>query len=141
MIEASRELLAPRRDVWALVSEPYHLPDWWPAYTGVRPDRRGLASNARWQVMRSRTPGLLRRPGGEGLIVITTVIEGLELAWHDVAQGLDAGIELANAGETRTRARAWVSGPWWRLTVEGARGLPERGLARLHDLCQTAAVV
>jgi hypothetical protein len=139
VIEAERLLLAPRRDVWALISQPYHLPDWWPAYTGVRPDRRGLAPEARWHVTRSRAPGLVRRPGGEGLIVIKTVAEGLELAWHDVAQGLDAGIELANAGEGRTRARAHVDGAWWRLLVEGARSVPEHALARLHDLCQTAA--
>jgi hypothetical protein len=139
VIEATRELLAPRMDVWALVAEPYHLPDWWPAYSGVRPDRRGLATGARWEVTRSRAPGLLRVPGGEGLIVIKEVALGLELRWHDVQQRLDAGIRLANAGEDRTRATAWVEAPWWRLLVEGARDLPERSLARLHDLCQTAA--
>ena len=138
MIEAERVLLAPRGDVWGLISEPYHLPDWWPAYTGVRPDRRGLAPSARWQVSRSRAPGLVRRPGGEGVIVITSVSESLELAWHDVAQRLDAGIELANAGEL-TRATAFVSGPWWRLVAEGVRRYPHQGLARLHALCQTAA--
>ena len=139
MIEASRELLAPRPDVWKLVSEPYHLPDWWPGYTGVRPDRRGLAANARWTVVRARVPGLLRRPGGEGLIVITEVAEGLELRWHDVQQQIDAGIALANAGVERTRATVSVDGPWWRLFAEGARDLPDRALRRLHDLCQTAA--
>jgi hypothetical protein len=139
VIEATRELLAPRMDVWDLIAEPYHLPDWWPAYSGVRPDRRGLRVEARWQVTRSRAPGLLRRPGGEGLIVIKEVALGLELRWHDVQQGIDAGIALANAGEERTRATAWVDGPWWRLVIEGARDLPRRSLARLHDLCQTAA--
>ena len=139
MIEASRELLAPRADVWGLIAEPYHLPDWWPAYTGVRPDRRGLATNARWSVVRTRAPGLLRRPGGEGLIVITEVAVGLELRWHDVQQGVDAGVRLANAGEERTLATAYVDAPWWRLLVEGARDHPRRSLARLHDLCQTAA--
>ncbi len=141
MIEASRELLAPRSDVWDLIAEPYHLPDWWPAYTGVRPDRRGLAANARWHVVRSRAPGLLRSPGGEGLIVITEVALGLELRWHDVQQRIDAGIALANAGDDRTRATAFVDGPWWRLLVEGARDLPRRSLERLHDLCQTAAAL
>ena len=139
MIRAERVLLAPRADVWALIAEPYHLPDWWPGYTGVNPDRRGLAQNARWRVSRSRAPGLLRRPGGEGVIVITEVDEGLTFAWHDVAQGLDAGITLANAGDAQTRATAYVSGPSWRLWVEGVRDHPERALARLHDLCQTAA--
>jgi uncharacterized protein YndB with AHSA1/START domain len=139
VIEASRELLSPRPDVWALIAEPYNLPDWWPAYSGVRPDRRGLAQNARWQVTRGRSPGLLRRPEGEGVIVITEVVQGLELRWHDVAQGIDAGIALASVADDRTRATAFVSGPWWRLAVEGARDLPKRSLARLHDLCQTAA--
>jgi len=36
--EASLVLAVPREDAWALVSEPFHLPDWWPGYTGVEPD-------------------------------------------------------------------------------------------------------
>jgi hypothetical protein len=139
MSRASGELLSPRGDVWALVAEPFHLPDWWPGYTGVRPDRRGLAVGARWQVVRSRTPGFLRRPEGEGLIVITRVVEGYELRWHDTNQALDAGIELDNAGTGRTRATVSISGPWWRLNVEGGRALPKQALERLQALCQTAA--
>jgi uncharacterized protein YndB with AHSA1/START domain len=138
-VRAERELLAPRADVWALVAEPYHLPDWWPAYTGVEPDRRGLAIGARWAVMRSRAPGLLRRPGGQGTIVLRTVDPTLELAWFDVAQRLEATIELASTAADRTRATVTVEGAWWRLNVEGARRLPQQALQRLHDLCQTAA--
>jgi uncharacterized protein YndB with AHSA1/START domain len=141
VIEATRELLAPRADVWALVSEPFHLPDWWPAYSGVRPDRRGLAPNARWDVRRAAAPGLLRRPGGDGLIVITLVDPTLELRWRDVEQGVEAGIRLVNAGEGRTRATAYVDGPWWRVLLEGYRDLPRRSLIRLHALCQTAATL
>lgn len=141
MIEASRELLAPRDDVWALVGEPYHLPDWWPAYTGVQPDRRGLAVNARWDVVRSRTPGLLRRPRGQGLIVIQEVVTGRVLRWHDVAQALDAGVRLEDAGAARTVATAFVDGSFWRLLAEGARGLPQQAVSRLYDLCQTAATL
>ena len=139
LVEATGELQSERPDVWALLAEPFHLPDWWPAYTGVRPDRRGVAENARWGVVRSKTPGFLRRPEGEGLIVLTRVVDGYELRWHDVKQGFDAGIMLDNAGTGRTRATTFVSGPWLRLVAEGARGLPERALTRLHDLCQTAA--
>jgi uncharacterized protein YndB with AHSA1/START domain len=141
VIEATRELLAPRGDVWALVAEPYHLPDWWPAYTGVQPDRRGLAANARWEVVRGRTPGFLRRPRGRGLIVIQEVAEGRLLRWHDVAQRLDAGVRLDDAGPARTRATAFVDGPFWRLLAEGARGLPRQAVARLYDLCQTASTL
>jgi uncharacterized protein YndB with AHSA1/START domain len=138
MITASRILLAPREDVWALVAEPYHLPDWWPAYTGVEPDRRGLAENARWTVLRSRAPGFLRRPRGQGLIVVRRVTPGVELAWHDVAQHLEAGVKLEDEGR-QTKATTFVDGPFWRLLAEGATGLPRVAAARLYDLCQTAA--
>jgi hypothetical protein len=140
-IEAIAELQSDRRDVWALVSEPYHLPDWWPAYTGVKPDRRGLAENARWQVVRNTAPGFLRKPEGEGVIVLTRVLEGWEISWHDVKQGIGAGILLDNAGTGRTRATTYVDGDWLRLVLEGARGLPKAAAARLHDLCQTAATL
>jgi hypothetical protein len=139
-IEASRVLLAPREDVWALVAEPYHLPDWWPSYTGVQPDRRGLAEGARWAVTRSRAPGFLRRPRGQGLIVIRRVVARTELAWLDVAQNLEAGVRLDDEGRN-TIATAFVEGPYWRLLAEGARGLPRQAVARLYDLCQTAATL
>jgi hypothetical protein len=138
---ASRELLAPRHDVWALVREPYNLPDWWRAYTGVVPDRRALSAGARWKVVRRRKPGLVRRAGSEGLIVITRVTDGVELGFRDVNEGIEALLELANAGPDRTRATISVSAPSWRLYMEGARNLPRESLANLYDLCQTAAAL
>jgi len=138
VIEATRELLADRRDVWAVVSEPYHLAEWWPGYQGITPDRRGLAEGARWKIIRGIGPGFLRRPEAEGTIEIVRVLEGYELRWRDFEQGFEAGIQLDNAGVGRTRARAFTEGPWWRLLAEGGRALPRQALARLYDLCQTA---
>ena len=141
MTSASRELLAPRRDVWALVAEPYNLPDWWRAYTGVVPDRRGLATGARWKVVRRRKPGLLARAGSEGIIVITRVVEGTELGFQDIGEGIEAVLALASNGPELTRATVSVSAPLWRLYVEGARNLPRESVANLYDLCQTAAAL
>ena len=31
LVEATGELESERPDVWALVAEPVHQPDWWPA--------------------------------------------------------------------------------------------------------------
>jgi hypothetical protein len=138
VVEASRVVRAPRADVWALVAEPFHLPDWWPSYTGVEPDRRGLAEGARWTVLRGRRPGLLRKPGGRGLILLERVVAATELSWLDVAQNVHAGIRLDDEGRD-TRATAFVNGPFWRLYAEGARGLPRLAVTRLYDLCQTAA--
>jgi uncharacterized protein YndB with AHSA1/START domain len=139
-VEASRTLLASREDVWALVSEPHHLPDWWPGYRAVRPDRRGLSEGARWTVVRGLEPGLFRKPESEGLIVIRRVEAGRALAWHDVQQAFDAAIDLADDGDV-TLARVTVDAGWWRLRAEGVRRAPEHALARLHDLCQTAVAL
>jgi uncharacterized protein YndB with AHSA1/START domain len=136
--EASQVLPVSREKAWALISEPYHLPDWWPGYTGVEPDRRGLEENARWTVVRGSRPGFMRKPRGTGLILIRRVSPGSELAWHDLGQKLDMGVCLEDEGRG-TRATAWVSGAAWRLYAEGVRSLPAKAAARLHDLCDTAS--
>ena len=138
-LEAQIELIATRADVWELLAEPRHLADWWPDYSTIRPDRRGLAEGARWQVVRGRTPGLLRRPGGEGMLVITKAEPELRLAWHDLQQDFDAEIRLEPASEGHTRATLVVEAPAWRIVAEGLRSTPRHALARLHALCQTAA--
>jgi hypothetical protein len=140
-IEAQRELLATRDEAWSLVAEPHHLSDWWPGYVTIRPDRRGLAEGARWQVVRASAPGLLRRPGGEGLIVVTLVEPGVRFAWRDVQQAFAAEIRLEPAPQGHTRARVAVDTSWWRLVAEGLRSEPQKALARLHALCQTAATL
>jgi uncharacterized protein YndB with AHSA1/START domain len=137
---AVRELLASPEDVWALLAEPYHLSDWWPGYTTVQPDRRGLAAGARWQIVRSRESGLLRRPGASGLIVIEAVEPGRALSWRDLEQQFVAEVRIAASGR-QTRAALTLDAPWWRLLVEGLRDMPRESLARLHALCQTAATL
>ena len=138
-IQAQTELIATRGDVWALLAEPQHLADWWPDYSTIRPDRRGLAEGARWEVVRGRTPGLLRRPGGEGMLVITKVEPELRLAWRDLQQEFEAEIRLEPAPDGHTRASLVLEAPAWRVVAEGLRSSPRQALASLHALCQTAA--
>jgi uncharacterized protein YndB with AHSA1/START domain len=139
-VAATRELLAAPEDVWALVSEPYHLSDWWPGYATVQPDRRGLAAGARWQIVRSRQTGLLRKPGGSGLIVVEAVEPWRALAWRDIEQGFTAEVRIVPSGRN-TRAALTLDAPWWRLVTEGLRSAPRDALTRLHALCQTAATL
>ena len=93
---------------------------------------------ARWQVVRSAAPGLLRRPGSEASIVISAVDPGRELAWRDPGQGFEAVVRLVGANGT-TAAEVVLEAPWWRIPVEGLRNLPARALVRLGALCETAA--
>lgn len=138
---AQTELVATRPDVWALLAEPEHLADWWPAYASIRPDRRGLAEGARWQVVRGGSIGLLRRPESVGTLVITTVEPERLFAWHDVQQRFTAKLVLVPAAEGMTRATLTLDAAGVRAIAEGLRPLPRHALARLHALCQTAATL
>jgi uncharacterized protein YndB with AHSA1/START domain len=140
-IEAETELIATRPEVWALLAEPEHLADWWPAYASIRPDRRGLAEGARWEVVRGGSIGLLRRPESVGTVVITAVEPERRLAWHDVQQRFTAELVLEPATDGRTRANLTIDSPGFRAVLEGLRPLPRQALARLHALCQTAATL
>jgi uncharacterized protein YndB with AHSA1/START domain len=142
-VEASGGLLAPPADVWKLVAEPYYLPDWWPGYAGVEPDRRGLAEGARWRIVRgstrAATSNLLRRAGGVTTIVIERVVPGSFLAWRDTGFRVRAEVTLSPAARRRTEVRVAIEGSALRILAEGLRSLPAQAVRRLYDLCQTAA--
>jgi uncharacterized protein YndB with AHSA1/START domain len=135
-MSASRELLAPRPDVWQFLSEPYHLPDWWPTTAGVLPDRRGSAAGARWQVVGGGEPTLFRRPGTAGTLVVTASEPPRLFAFHLAHDRLDVRVELDAVAERRTRAGITVEGP---LLIAFRRTLARRAVNRLYALCQTAA--
>jgi uncharacterized protein YndB with AHSA1/START domain len=139
-VAATRELLAPREEVWRFLVEPHHLSDWWPGVRGVRPDRRGLAPGARWQLTAGpQTGGLmgafLRSPEAAGTLVVLDVRANELLRLLFVDDRIEAELQLEPAPDSRTRAILAIEGPWLRVN----RSLPRRALNRLHDLCQTAA--
>jgi uncharacterized protein YndB with AHSA1/START domain len=140
-LEATRQLIASLEDVWALLAEPHHLSDWWPGYSAVRPDRRGLAEGARWHVNRTRSPSLLRRASAEGLIVLGRIEPRQALRWRDLEQRADVEITIEPAAERQTLATVRLEAPWSRVVTEGLRRYPEQALVRLHNLCQTAAAL
>jgi uncharacterized protein YndB with AHSA1/START domain len=133
---ASRELYASRPDVWAFLTEPFNLPDWWPGAAGVQPDRRGSAAGARWQLVGGREPTLFRKPEATSTLVITAADRPSLFAFHLAADRLDVRIDLEATAAARTRATVTVEGPW---LIAFRRTLARRALGRLHALCQTAA--
>jgi uncharacterized protein YndB with AHSA1/START domain len=137
-VSAQRELLASRRDVWAFVAEPHHFPDWWPGIAAVRPDRRGFAEGARWEVVGSERPTFLRQAASSGILQVR-LIEPLErFAFYLTGDHLELELRLQATAEDRTRAILTVEGTFvWGMS----RSLPRRALSRLHALCQTAAEI
>ena len=133
---AQRELLAPRADVWAFLSEPYNLPDWWPGISGLQPDRRGFAAGARWQVIGENRPSLFRKPNMSGVLLVFAVEEYERFAFQLTGEMLDVDLRLSEPRPNSTLARLSVSGP---LLIGLRRSLPQKALDRLHGLVQTAA--
>jgi len=133
---ATRDLLAPRADVWAFLSEPFNLPDWWPGVSGLQPDRRGFAPGARWQVLGDNRPSLLRKPNMSGTLIVMAVEQYERFAFHLTGERLDVELVLAEPEPDLTRARLTVSGPF---LVGLKRSMPTKALTRLHNLVQTAA--
>ena len=136
-VRATRELLASPEDVWRFLAEPYHLADWWPALGAVEPDRRGVATQARWRVTR-RESSLFRKADAEDTLVVTAVEAPTRFAFELVRARIRAELRLARAGAGRSTANLTVEGP---LLLGFSRSLPKTALARLHDLCQTAQAI
>ena len=133
---ASRELPAPPEEVWGLLSEPYHLADWWPGLATVEPDRHGVAVGARWKV-RSREATLLRKAGAEDMLVVTRAEPGSNFGFDLVRARVRVELTLAPSGPDGTLAELSVAGPFTGFS----RHLPETALARLAALCQTVRAI
>jgi uncharacterized protein YndB with AHSA1/START domain len=139
--EASRELLAPREEVWGFLAEPYHLSDWWPGASFVRPDRRGLSVGARWEVEGSTFTPLLGTRGSKSLLVVRRVEPPHRVAWYLTAPGLEVEVRLEASAPERTLATVVVTGPWRPEILGPRRSLARNAVNRLYELVQTAATL
>ena len=135
---ADRTLLAARPDVWSVVSEPYHLSDWWPGVSGgaARPARLRLWSAG--QLMTGSEPTFLRRPEAASMLVVTASNEPVLFAFHLTTETLDVRVHLEATAADRTCVTISVEGPW---LFAYRRTLAQRATSRLYSLCQTVATI
>ena len=139
--DASRELLAARADVWSFLAEPYHLADWWPTITSVRPDARGFREGGRWEVVGPRTPTLFHKPNAGGLAIVRTIELHERVVWILTADRLEAEVRLRALGRDRTLATVAIEGRWRPEAMGRPRALPKAAVGRLYELVQTAATL
>jgi uncharacterized protein YndB with AHSA1/START domain len=135
---ATRELHAPRTDVWDFLADPTHLSDWWPGLRAVEPDSRGLAPGARWRTLSRGRPSPLvgSKVDVAGMLIILDVRPPEFVAWQFVDTRLDVELRLTEAAADRTRAELAVGAPF----LGGLRrSLPHKALTRLYSLCETGA--
>jgi uncharacterized protein YndB with AHSA1/START domain len=131
---AKRTLLAPLADVWAFVADPYNLTDWWPAISGVEPDRRGLAPGARWKIVGPTTPSLFRKPQMTGTLVVLAVEPMQRIAFQLTGDRIEAELRMQAAGPKTTEVVLEIDGPF---LIGLRRRFPAQALARLHALLRT----
>jgi hypothetical protein len=137
--EAEQELLASRADVWGFLAEPYHLADWWPTITSVRPDARGFREGARWEVVGPSSPTLFRKANAAGLAIVKTIELHERVAWSLTADRLDLEVRLRGLAPDRTLATVAIEGRWRPEAMGRPRALPRAAVRRLYVLVQSAA--
>ena len=131
---ADRILLAPLADVWAFLSEPYNLADWFPGVSGIEPDRRGLAPGARWKVIGPNEPSYFRRPQATGTLLIVDVVPQERIAFELTGDRISADLTIQALDVDRTEASLVVDGPW---LIGLRRAFPRQALDRLHALLRS----
>lgn len=137
--EASHEVLASRADVWRYLAEPYHLSDWWPTVSAVRPDARGFREGARWEVVGPSAPTLFRKGGATGMAIVKTIELHERVVWSLTADRLELEVRLAQIEPQRTLVTVAVEGTWRPEAFGRPRALPKAAAYRLYELVQTAA--
>lgn len=139
--EAEREVLASREELWRYLAEPYHFSDWWPTVAVVRPDRRGFAEGARWEVVGPSTPTLLRKAGASGLAIVRSIEPYERVVWFLTGDRLAVEVRLRVSAPDRTVVTVAVEGRWRPEAFGRPRALPHAAVHRLYELVQTTAAL
>jgi uncharacterized protein YndB with AHSA1/START domain len=102
---------APRDRVWELVSDPHHLPRWWPKTVRVEDVRQvGSGKRSRWTTVL----GTERGRGVRADYRCTSAATGERYVWEQEVEGTPferilkfsrLDIELADGGDRGTRVR------------------------------------
>ena len=125
-------IAAPRQEVWGLVSDPHHLPRWWPRTLRVE-DVREVPGGRR-----SRWTTVLSTRRGTGVRVdyrCTGATEGERYAWAQEIEGTPfekilraasleielsvdgGGTAVRLTGRERLRGFSRLGSPWMRLAL------------------------
>jgi uncharacterized protein YndB with AHSA1/START domain len=114
-------------EVWAILAEPLHLPDWWPGLVAVQPDRRGFAPGARWGATVTRRNPFRRARRIETALLLRDVERFERWTWHLASERLDVEVRLRSSDEHATE-----------VTVTTSRGrTAEIAVSRLRELVLT----
>lgn len=114
----SRTIAAPAQELWELVSDPHHLPRWWPRVTRVEDVRDGAFT----QVMRTARGHTVRLD----FAVSDCDERELTTTWAQQLEGTPFA-RLMQSAETELRLRALEGGKATEVTIELRQELPPVG--------------
>jgi uncharacterized protein YndB with AHSA1/START domain len=120
-VNRRRTIAAPRADVWALVSDPYNLPRWWPRTMRVE-SVEGEGTGARW----TKVLGTAEGRGVRADFRCTASVERERFAWEQEIAGTPFERHLRRYAIDLTLAD---TEPGTEVTIAAAQRL--RGLSRL----------
>jgi uncharacterized protein YndB with AHSA1/START domain len=120
----SRTISAPADDLWAVVSDPHHLPRWWPRVTRVEDVQEDafteVLATARGKLVRADY--LLRRVEEGRAVVWEQLIEGTPFA--RVLSSAETELTLQPTDEQQSGGPATTVTIEIRQTLSGGEGRP-----------------
>ena len=117
-----KQLSAPAREVWVMVSDPYRMPEWWPRVERVE----GVSDGQFTQIMRSKSGRIVR---GDFRILISDA-SAMTLEIEQLIEGTPFASVLS-----RSTARVAIEGDHERCEVAVELDQePASGLARIGSL-------
>jgi uncharacterized protein YndB with AHSA1/START domain len=103
-VSRTRVIQAPREEVWNVVSDPHHLPRWWPRAVRVEDVRGDPGSRrAQWTLVLGTAQGRSVRADFRSI----SAASGERFVWQQLLEGspferivrsAEAGVELADEG-------------------------------------------
>ncbi len=82
-------------------------------------------------------PGMFKRPGAAGTLLITDVVSGVRIAFQLVNEHISAEIELSPVDASHTNVTISVDASWPAIR----RSYAKEAVRRLYDLVQTGAEI
>ncbi len=109
-IAATRLIEASPAAVWAVVSDPVRLPEWWPGVESVDPGRRGLVPGARWRLEGENRGRYFRRPTVTGMLFVLGVETNRRATFQLTGDRIDVELLLRDV-EGGTEAELTIEAP------------------------------
>ena len=129
-VSRKRRVSAPAADIWGVISDPYHLPRWWPNTTRVESVTDGGHRGRRWTAV-------LTTKEGRGVRADFRCTAATEQARYVFEQEIEGTPFAAFMKSSSTEIKLHPAGPETEVSVEVKQQL--KGLSRFGAMMMKRA--